>query len=406
MNCYLIAKKLGHSFSKLIHNSLADYSYEYKEIEENELAAFFSDKNFDGLNITIPYKTTVIKYLDEISPEAQKIGSVNTVVNKGGKLCGYNTDYYGLGYMISEAEVTLKGKDVVIIGNGGASKTAVCVCKDLGAKSVRVITRADNTPENITAFYDAHIIINATPVGMYPDTGISPVDINKFTSCEAVIDLIYNPSKTKLILDAQKKEIKTVNGLGMLVAQAKRACEIFTNTQLDDSEIAQLRTKIEKDTKNIVLVGMPGCGKSSVGKELANALGRDFYDCDEEVSKKGRTPACIIEEEGEAAFRRVESEALAEICKKSGCVIATGGGAVTVEGNFDIIHQNATVVFINRPLEKLATEGRPLSAGGIDKLSKMQEIRLPLYKKFSHIEVNSAATYQQTAQLVIKKLSE
>lgn len=406
MKCYLIAKKLGHSFSKPIHNALASYSYDYKELEEYELESFFAERNFDGLNVTIPYKTTIMPYLDEISPEAQKIGAVNTVLNKDGRLYGYNTDYYGFSYMISESGISVKDKNVVIAGNGGASKTAVCVCRDLGAKSVRVITRADNTPKNIVKFLDAHIVVNATPVGMYPDTGVSPVDINQFESCEAVLDLIYNPSKTKIILDAQKKGIKAVNGLGMLVAQAKKACEIFTDTIIDDFKIAQIRDNIEKDTKNIVFVGMPGCGKSSVGREVASILGRDFYDCDEEISKKGRTPANIIENEGEEEFRRIESEMLGELCKKSGSVIATGGGAVTIEKNFDIIHQNATVVFINRPLERLATEGRPLSQGGMEKLLKVQEIRLPLYRKFSHIEVSSSQTYQQTAQKVLKNLFE
>ena len=406
MKCYLIAKKLGHSFSKPIHNALASYSYDYKELEEYELESFFAQRSFDGLNVTIPYKTTVMPYLDEISPEAQKIGAVNTIFNKGGRLYGYNTDYYGFCYMISEAKVDIKDKNVVIAGNGGASKTAVCVCEDLGAKSVRVITRADNTAENIVKFLDAHIIVNATPVGMYPDTGVSAIDINQFKSCEAVLDLIYNPSKTKIILAAQKKGIKAVNGLGMLVAQAKKACEIFTGTIIDDSKIAQIRDNIERDTKNIVFVGMPGCGKSSVGKEIATILGREFYDCDEEISKTGRTPECIIETDGEEEFRRIETRTLSELCKKSGSVIATGGGAVTIEKNFDIIHQNATVVFINRPVERLATEGRPLSQGGMEKLLKMQEKRLPLYRNFSHIEVSSSETYQETAQKVIQKLSE
>lgn len=402
MKCYLIAKKLGHSFSKPIHNALADYEYDYKELEESELDKFFEEKDFDGLNVTIPYKQTVMKYLDSISPEAQRIGAVNTIVNRNGILTGHNTDYYGFMYEIGEAGTEISGKDVVILGRGGASKTVVCVCEDLGAKSIRLLTR-DSIPED---FYDGQIVINATPVGMFPDTGKSAVDITKFTRCEAVLDLIYNPANTKLILDAKRMGIKTANGLGMLVAQAKKACEIFTDTQVDDKKIDAIRKNIEKQTKNIILIGMPGSGKSTVGKELSGRLGRPFFDSDDEITKLGKSPAEIIESEGEEAFRKTESDVLSELCKKSGCVIATGGGVVTQERNFDIIHQNATVVFIKRPVDELATDGRPLSQGGEDKLKKMYEVRLPLYKKFSHIEIESQKTWQETAKLIIDAISE
>lgn len=402
MKCYLIAKKLGHSFSKPIHNQLSDYVYDYKELEESELDKFFEEKDFDGLNVTIPYKQTVMKYLDSISPEAQRIGAVNTIVNRNGVLTGYNTDYYGFMYEIREAGAEISGKDVVILGRGGASKTVVCVCEDLGAKSIRLLTREAN-PEN---FYDGQIVINATPVGMFPDTGKSVVDITKFTKCEAVLDLIYNPANTKLILDAKRMGIKTVNGLGMLVAQAKKACEIFTDTPVDDKKIDAIRKNIERQTKNIVLIGMPGSGKSTVGKELSERLERPFFDSDDEITKLGKSPAEIIKSEGEEVFRKTESDVLSELCKKSGCVIATGGGVVTQKRNFDIIHQNAAVVFIKRPLGELATDGRPLSQGGEDKLKKMYEVRLPLYKKFSHIEIESQKTWQETAKLIIDTIFE
>ncbi len=404
MNIYLIAKKLGHSFSKPIHNELSDYSYEYKELEENELQEFFTKKEFDGLNVTIPYKQAVMKYLDGISPEAQKIGAVNTIVNKDGKLYGHNTDYYGFCYEIKESGAEIKDKDVVVLGNGGASKTVVCVLADMGAKSVRVVNSAELRAGEVEKYYDAHIVVNATPVGMYPDTGISVVDINKFTKCEAVLDLIYNPSKTQLLLDAQKRGIKTANGLGMLVAQAKRGCEIFTGRDIDDAKISQIRTAIENETKNIVLIGMPGCGKSTVGKELAMRTGREFFDCDEEIAKRGETPAQLIEKYGEEHFRQIESGVLRELCKKSGCVIATGGGVVTRECNYDIIHQNATVVFIEREIKKLATRGRPLSQGGEERLLNMYEIRYPLYKKFSHFSVPSQKHSEKTAELILKNL--
>ncbi len=404
MKCFLIAKKLSHSFSKPIHNALSDYSYEYKELQENELEGFLKERDFDGLNVTIPYKTAVMSYLDELSPEAEKIGAVNTIVNKCGKLCGYNTDYYGFCYMVKEAGTEIAGKDVAIIGKGGAAKTAKCVCEDMGAKSVSTITREDINSGDMERFYNAQIVVNATPVGMYPNTGESAVDITHFKKCEELLDVIYNPAKTKLILDAEKMGIKTVNGLGMLVAQAKCACELFTDTKVPDFKIEEIKRKIEKQTKNIILIGMPGCGKSSVGREMARLLERPFYDSDDEITKKGASPKDIIERFGEAHFRKVESEVLAELCKKSGCVIATGGGAVTVMENYDIMHQNGTVLYIDRALERLDTKNRPLSAGGKEALKALYEKRAPPYKKFAHAEVKSLETYQKTAQQAIKIL--
>lgn len=406
MNIYLIAKKLSHSFSKPIHNELADYSYEYKELGEHELERFFAEKKFDGLNVTIPYKQAVMTFMDEISPEAQRIGAVNTVVNRGGKLCGYNTDYYGFSYEIKESGAKVKGKDVVVLGNGGAAKTVVCVLEDKGAKSVRVVTSSELRAGDVKRYADAQVIVNATPVGMFPNNGTSVVNIGDFPKCEAVLDLIYNPSKTQLILDAEKRGLKTANGLGMLVAQAKRACEIFTDSMIKDCRIGQIRNLIEKQTKNIVLIGMPGSGKSTVGKYLAERLGREFFDCDEEISKRGESPAELIEKYGEEHFRKIESDVLSELCKKSGIVIATGGGAVTKERNYDIIHQNATVVFIERALKRLATRGRPLSQGGIEKLQKMYEVRRPFYRKYSHFSVKSQRTWQETTELIIKKLNK
>ncbi len=406
MKIYLIAKKLSHSFSKPIHNELADYSYEYRELSEEEVVPFLQEKDFDGLNVTIPYKEKVMPCLDYISPEAQKIGSVNTIVNKDGKLLGYNTDYYGFCYEIEESGADIEGKNVVILGTGGTAKTAFAVCTDKGAKTVRTITSAELRAGDIKKYLDAQIVINATPVGMYPNTLVAPVDIAEFTKCEAVLDVIYNPSKTKLIMDAQKRGIKTANGLGMLVAQAKRACELFTQSEICDRKIDAIRKKIENMTKNIVLVGMPGCGKSTVGKALADSLGRTFYDCDEEIAKRGMTPSDLIEKYGEEHFRDIETEVLTSLCKMSGAVIATGGGAVTKERNEDIIKQNATVVFIERPLHFLSTRGRPLSQGGVEKLQKMYEVRYPLYKKIADFSVESQPTWQQTTKLIEDELNK
>ena len=406
MNIYLIAKKLSHSFSKPIHNELSDYSYEYKELLEEDVVPFLEKKEFDGLNVTIPYKETVMPCLDYISPEAQKIGSVNTIVKKDDKLYGYNTDYYGFCYEIKEAGASLKDKDVVILGTGGTAKTAYCVATDMGAKSVSMVTSTELRAGDVEKYQDAQIVINATPVGMYPNTLVAPVNIANFKKCEAVLDVIYNPSRTQLIMDAQRIGIKTANGLGMLVAQAKKACELFKGCEVDEREIERVRSIIENKTKNIVLVGMPGCGKSTVGRELAKRLGREFIDCDEEISKCGKTPAELIKEDGEEKMRDVESEVLAEFCKKSSLVIATGGGAVTRERNFDIITQNAAVVFIERPLRFLSTRGRPLSQGGIETLEKLYKERYPLYKKISDFSVTSQRTWQETTSLIEKELNK
>ena len=406
MRIYLIAKKLSHSFSKPIHNELSDYSYEYKELSEDEVEEFLRKKDFDGLNVTIPYKEKVIPFLDYISPEAQKIGAVNTIVNKDGKLFGYNTDYYGFCYEIKEADADLENKDVVIMGTGGTAKTASCVAWDMGAKTVRTVTSAELRAGEVGKYLDAQIVINATPVGMYPNTLISPVNISEFSKCEAVLDVIYNPSRTKLIMDAQKLGIKTANGLGMLVAQAKRACELFENRTVDDKEVARIKRIIEGKTKNIILVGMPGCGKSTVGKELASRLGRKFFDSDEEITKLGESPSGLIKKHGEEHMRNIESSVLENLCKESSLVIATGGGAVTKERNFDIIRQNATVVFIERPLRFLSTRGRPLSQGGIETLEKMYEVRYPLYKKIAHFSVTSQKTWQETTTLIENELNK
>ncbi len=404
MKIYLIAKKLSHSFSKPIHNELSDYSYEYKELSEEELASFLEKKDFDGLNVTIPYKEKVIPFLDSISPEAQRMGAVNTVVKRDGKLYGYNTDYYGFSYEIEKSGASVKEKDVVILGTGGTAKTAKCVALDMGANSVRTVTSGEIREGKVQEYLDAQIIINATPVGMYPNTLVAPVNIAEFTKCEAVLEVIYNPSKTKLILDAEKCKIKAVNGLSMLVAQAKKACELFENRAVADSEIDRIVRKIEYDTKNIILVGMPGCGKSTAGRNLAKNMNRPFFDSDDEISKLGESPSELIEKYGEEHMRNIESGVLETLCKESGLVIATGGGAVTKPHNLDIIRQNATIVFIERPLDKLSTRGRPLSQGGIERLRDLYEVRYPLYKEIADFSVTSQETWQETLKLIEEKL--
>lgn len=401
MRIYLIARHLSHSFSPLIHSRLADYSYGLRELEESELADFMKKRDFDGLNVTIPYKQTVMTMLDEISEEARQIGAVNTVKNAGGRLCGYNTDYYGLCRMAQKAGVSFKGKRVTVIGSGGASKTAVYAAEKHGAAEVRVLTHRDNDSGNIAPFKKAEIIINTTPVGMFPNTGKAPVSLADFCNCEAVLDLIYNPARTALLLDAQRRGIRCANGLSMLVAQANAAKEIFTGIPADESMADKVEREIRAMTENIVLIGMPGCGKTTIGKMAAERLGKEFYDIDEEIAKDGMHPSEIIKTRGEAEFRRIETEKCREICKKSGCVISTGGGVVTVGENLDILRQNGAVIFIDRPANELATDNRPLSKGGAA-LGELYEKRLPMYASACDERVRGAKEKSETCRRVIE----
>lgn len=398
---YLIAKKLGHSFSPLIHRYLADYDYSLKEIGESELENFFEKREFHGLNVTIPYKTEVMKYLDFLSPEAEEIGAVNTILNRDGKLYGYNTDFFGFCYMVEHMGLSLQNKDVVIVGSGGASKPIFLASQKMGAKNVRFLTHAENKIGSVEKFYDCDILINATPVGMYPETGISPVDIKNFKKCTHVLDIIYNPAKTQLQLDAEKEGKITENGTSMLVAQAKRGCEIFTDSQIDDKKIEELKKKIETITKNIVLIGMPGSGKTTIGKVLAEKMGREFKDTDEEIKAHGRTPEEIIKTNGEEFFRKTETEILTQISKQSSLVISTGGGIVTKEENLDLCRQNSFVVFVERDIDKLDVSARPLSQGA-GALMRIYNERISLYNKFSDVKIKNETTIDDAVEKIIE----
>ena len=389
MRCGLIGRHLGHSFSKPIHNELADYSYEHVELEPDEIGGFVRDGKLDAFNVTIPYKKDVIPFLDGISDEARAIGAVNTVVRqKNGRIVGYNTDYFGFSYMIDSASVEIKNKKALIIGRGGAAITVSAVLRDRGANEIVMLGSRDNTEENIEKCKDFEIIVNASPVGMFPENGVSPIDISRFKCCECVFDLIYNPARTKLIIDAEERGIKTVGGISMLVAQAAKAFEYFTGDEAENGAIERITKSITQNGKNIVLVGMPGCGKSTLGALVAEALGRAFCDADDEFTKMhGITPADCIKSQGEEHFRELEHLTLCELGKKSGMVIATGGGAVTREKNYIPLHQNSEIIFIERDIELLARDGRPLSIG--NDLSKMYENRFPLYKRFSDATVKN-----------------
>lgn len=400
----LLGEHLSHSFSPLIHSLLADYPYALYEVDRDVLGEWVKNNDLWGYNVTIPYKTEIMKYCDEISPQAQMIGAVNTVVRRSdGTLFGDNTDYFGFSYMLSSLNIDVQGAKALVLGSGGASKTVCAVLKSQGADVVVISRNGENNYQNLHLHRDAVLIVNTTPVGMYPNTGVSPLDLSIFPQCKGVCDVIYNPAKTALILQAEELGIPFVNGLSMLVAQAHRACEVFTDSSISESVIERIRREVVSRTLNIVLVGMPGCGKSTVGRLVADSLSRPFVDADEEIEKTTcRTPAQIIKEEGEPAFRLVESQILKTLCKESGMIIATGGGAVTIPENKDVIRQNSVVIFLERNISVLSTEDRPLSTD----LASMYQKRLPFYKDFSHITVDGNTDAQAVAQSVVSAFSE
>lgn len=404
IKCGLIGEKLSHSFSPQIHRELADYSYGLFEMTEGEVGEFLKDQNFDAVNVTIPYKKTVMPFLDEISEEAGRIGSVNTITKTAsGGLRGDNTDYYGFWHTVQKSGIKAEGKNVLILGTGGASLTAKAVSEDMKAAKITFVSRtgAVNYDNVYTLCEDAEVIINCTPVGMYPNNGKSPIELEKFKRCEGVIDMIYNPAKTKLLLDAERLGIKHVNGLTMLVAQAKKACELFLDVSIDDGEIDRITSLIACEMSNVILVGMPGCGKSTVGKLLSELTGRELIDTDEMIAyAHGKRPSEIIELEGVDRFREIEHAEVALAGRSGGKIISTGGGVVTREENYAPLHQNGKIVFIHRAIKDLATFDRPLSKD----LEQLYKTRLPMYRAFCDVEVSNDLTPEICAAEILKKL--
>ncbi len=387
----LLGRKLDHSLSPQIHKKLGDYKYDLFCKEPEELSVFFADKTLKGYNVTIPYKIEAFRAVDKLSSCAEKIGSVNTCVRlPDGTLYGDNTDYFGFSYMAKKAGAEFKDKKVLVLGSGGASLTVQIVSRDEGAKEIVVVSRSgENNYENISRHYDADIIVNTTPVGMYPENGESLIDLSKFSNCSHVLELIYNPLKTQFLLDAEKLGKKYINGLSMLVAQAVKSAEQFIEKEIPESEIERVYNELLKERQNILLVGMPGSGKSTIGKLLAEKTGRKFVDTDEMIAEKeGRSIPEIFAEDGEEYFRNVEEECVSEACKKMGLVIATGGGAVKRESNRNAMKENSVVVFLDRDISSLATDSRPLSSS-IDKLKIMYKERLPLYKSLADYTVKT-----------------
>ncbi len=406
MKCGLLGRKLGHSYSPQIHNLLGDYSYVLFEKEPEELENFLKTGDFSGLNVTIPYKKEVIPYLSELSPTAKKMGCVNTVLRRSdGTLYGHNTDYFGFTSLVRHAGLSVTGKKVLVLGSGGASNTAVAALKDLGASPVVISRSGENNYGNLHLHRDAAAIVNATPVGMYPNTGVSPIDLALFPHLEGVLDVIYNPARTQLLLDAEKLGIPRENGLWMLVAQAKEAAEVFTGGKISDEVIEKIYRRLSHQMKNIVLIGMPGCGKSTIGALLAEKLGRTLADADEKIiSLAGKSIPDIFAQDGEPTFRDWETKALAELGKQSGLVIATGGGCVTQKRNYPLLHQNGYLVWLERDCSVLPTDGRPLSQA--NDLGKMYAARKPLYEVFADIRVENAGTPEETVQKILDALEE
>ena len=394
MNCGLLGRKLGHSYSPAVHGLLADYAYDLYEKEPEELEEFLLNGHWDGLNVTIPYKKDVLAFCHEVSPLAKRLGSVNTLYRRDGKIYGDNTDAWGFEAMTRRLGLDYAGKKALVLGSGGASVTVQAVLADLGCQVVVISRTGEDSYENLSRHADARILVNTTPVGMYPHNGSAPVELGQFPQLEGVLDVVYNPARTALILEAEKRNIPCESGLFMLVAQAVRACEIWTGQTVSDEKLRQVWQTIGGQMENIVLIGMPGCGKSTLGRKLAEALGRPFVDADGELTKKiGDIPAYMTEH-GEDAFRKAETEVLAELGKQSGLVMATGGGCVTRQENYDLLHQNGRLIWLRREPDKLPTAGRPLSqTAGVQTLYAR---RKPLYEAFADVTVDNNGTPEQT----------
>ena len=402
----LLGRKLGHSWSAPIHQELGCDSYRLIELEPEELESFLRQPGIGGLNVTIPYKKAVMAFCDVIDDTARAIGSVNTIVGRYGKLYGYNTDAAGFIWMAERAGISFEGKKVVILGSGGASVTAQTMTRLGGARQVVVISRSgEDNYENLSRHDDADIVVNTTPVGMYPHTGEAPVDLRAFPRCSGVLDVVYNPRRTALILQAEELGIPCSDGLPMLVRQAVAAEEHFFSRTIPDSENERILGKLRQEMTNIVLIGMPGSGKSSVGARLAELTGREAVDLDKLiVQKAGMSIPEIFAAQGEAAFRALEREVTTEAGKLSGKILLTGGGVVKDERNYAPLRQNGRIYHLLRDLELLPTEGRPLSQ--TTKLTAMWEERRPMYERFRDAVIDNNGVMEDTVQTIWRDFCE
>ena len=400
----LLGRRLAHSWSPQIHELLCGYPYDLIEKEPEELEHFLQTTDYAGMNVTIPYKKTVLPFCASLSDAARAIGSVNTLVRTPGGWHGDNTDYAGFLAMADACGVPLRGKKALVFGSGGASLAVLAALRELGADPIVNISRSgpDNY-ENLSRHADARILVNATPLGMYPAAGASPADLDGFPLCEAVLDVVYNPARTKLLLDAEARGIPHAGGLIMLVAQARRSAEQFASTSIPDSRVHEIAAILEKQTRNIILIGMPGCGKSTVGRVLAARMGRPLADADALIEKAaGMTIPEIFDAEGEEGFRRRETEALAQLGQASGTVVATGGGCVTRPENYPLLHQNGVIVWLRRDLKKLPTAGRPLSRQNA--VETLYAQRKELYAAFADVVVDSDEVIAHTVDKIMEEI--
>ncbi|MBR5191775.1 MAG: shikimate kinase [Clostridia bacterium] len=401
----LLGEHLPHSFSPPIHKALGNKDYTLFEVAPENLDVFMKKHDFKGINVTIPYKKDVIPYLDVISPEAEKIGAVNTIKVVDGKLYGDNTDYFGFKYMVEKSGVIIHNKKALVLGSGGASLTVQAVLRDMGASEIVVLSR--NGDDNYVNMYikhtDAQIIVNTTPVGMYPDNLNTLVDLDRFPNLSGVLDVVYNPLKTRLILDAEQKNIPCSAGLSMLVAQAKKAHEIFFDTTVENEICEQIERSLTLQMCNIVLIGMTGCGKSTIGERLAELLRKDLIDTDEMIVNIENKPIPeIFEESGEDYFRWCENLVVNIAGKEKNQIIATGGGVKVRPENYNPLKQNGSIVFINRDADLLPTNGRPLSQ--MHGVKALYEKRMPLYRQFADIEVDGNGTVEEVANRIVMEI--
>lgn len=402
MRCGLLGEHLTHSYSPQIHALLGEYSYELFEVAPDALADFLRSDRFDCLNVTIPYKRAVVEFCATLSDAARALGSVNTLVRRpDGTLHGENTDLDGFRWLLERNGGVQPGEKALVLGTGGASQTVQAVLRAAGAEVTVLSRRGEQNYSTLAAHADATLVVNATPVGMYPNNGARLIDLDLLPQCRCVLDLIYNPARTRLLLDAEERKIRRENGLSMLVAQAKRAAELFTGKMIPDAVCTDILRTLEREMHNVILIGMPGCGKTSVGTLLAQRLGRPFFDVDTEIERRlGCTIPAFFAREGENAFRAVETQVLAELGKRSGCVIATGGGCVTRPENYELLHQNGTLVWLRRDLSALPVDGRPISRSRA--LSELYREREPLYRRFADICVEN----DDTEAVVAEKIKE
>ena len=400
----LLGRTLGHSFSPRIHSALGNTNYELFEREPSQLQEFFANPELQGINITIPYKVNALEACDVVDPRAERIGCVNTMVRKDGKWHGYNTDYDGFVFTLQHAGIDVSDKECIILGDGASSATVHVALEDLGAKNIVHLSRktAPFYGDAPNYYETAQIIINCTPIGMYPHNPANLIDITQFSKLEGVVDLIYNPRRTILLLQAEMMEIPHCDGLPFLVAQGVEAANHFQGESFGTKEIEQILRDMRREKENIILIGMPGVGKTTVGKALGEEIGRTCVDVDHELEKEIGDISTYITEQGEPAFREKEAEMIAKFGTQTGLIISTGGGCVTVPKNFAHLRQNGRIYQLTQPVENLSTFGRVLSSGGIERLRELEATRTPMYESFAQCIVEHNRNAPETVSAILE----